>query len=74
MNRNLRSGPACPALEDLKGYVDRELTPDRHEALETHVQTCAACAEEVRIMERIGEGLGSLAAAETCSNAKPRGG
>lgn len=64
MSREVRPGPACPEFEELLGYAHQELAAGRAEAVAAHVQTCAACAEEVRIMEQIGNGLGQMATAE----------
>lgn len=51
---------ACPAWDDLKAWVDRELEATRQTTLGTHVETCAACQEEARLMRQIGTALREL--------------
>jgi hypothetical protein len=55
--------PACPGTERLKAFVDGETNAAEAARLRGHVEGCAACAQEVWIMRKIGEGLGELAGA-----------
>jgi anti-sigma factor RsiW len=57
------SASGCPETEVLKAYVDGEASPREVERVTAHLPGCARCAEEVRIMEKIGEGIGEMAAA-----------
>jgi hypothetical protein len=55
MSMNSHRPAGHPAAEELKAYVDEELVWPRRQSVQRHVQGCAACAEEVRVMRRIGD-------------------
>jgi hypothetical protein len=50
--------PQCQFMQDdLKAYLDGELSLSRRMAVRRHLAQCAACREELKIMEQIGQQL-----------------
>jgi len=50
--------PQCPSIQDdLKALLDSELSLPRRWAVRRHLAGCAACREEMKIMEQIGQQL-----------------
>lgn len=50
----------CAAEPLLEAYVDGELAGSERAALETHLERCPGCAEELELARRIGSELRSL--------------
>lgn len=44
---------ACPNTDQLQAMHDGELAPDAAAKLQTHLQTCPACAAELESMQRL---------------------
>src|SRR5437016_2505532 len=51
-------GPGCESfIDELKAYVDGELSMARKLSVRSHVSKCPACREEVTAMEQMGNEL-----------------
>ena len=51
----------CTAVQDtLEAYLDDELDADTHASVASHVESCAACQDEVRFIQAISSTLNEL--------------
>jgi len=51
----------CEAVRDnLQAYLDGQLPPDETQAIETHLETCGACAEELALLRQVDDALATV--------------
>jgi hypothetical protein len=53
-------GAACPRVADVPAYAQGELSPSEQASFEGHLETCAACREELREVSAVLQGLRDL--------------
>ena len=63
----------CPDILELQSFVDRQVTPDRQQALETHLAACAVCRHEAAGLRAMADALRTHIDAEALADMTPGG-
>jgi anti-sigma factor RsiW len=63
----------CPDILELQSLIDRQLPPDRQQAVETHLAACPACAAQANALRTMAEALRAHITTVVVPDALPKG-